>query len=379
MNFDEIRPYRDDEVKQKIRKLVEEEQFAQVVSYVNPDIPFEKIKESMLQLETISEFQSQIIVPMVERLVDKTTNGLSADGLDNLEKGRAYLFVSTHRDIVLDSAFMNYILLTNGFETAEIAIGDNLMKVPWIVDLVKLNKTFIVKRNVAKDQKVEASIELSAYINETITETAESIWIAQRSGRSKDGNDLTNPSLIKMFNLKGKGDSVVDSLKQLNIVPVTIAYEYNPCDVLTIPELMIKAKGETYEKAPMEDMIHMGRGIEGDKGRVVVSFGKPLKKELDELSPIKNRNELLNKVAKSIDEEMHSIYHLMPTNYAAWDLLNNQDKYSDHYTEEERVGFQTYMESRITELDGDKDEIRKTFLSIYANPVENAAKLKADR
>jgi 1-acyl-sn-glycerol-3-phosphate acyltransferase len=372
MNFDEIRPYRDNEVKEKIRNLVEEEQFAQVVTYVNPDIPFEHIKAAMLQMESIKAFQSKIIVPMVEQLISKTTNGVEVDGLENLEKGKAYLFVSTHRDIVLDSAFMNYILLREGYETAEIAIGDNLMKIPWVVDLVKLNKTFIVKRNVAKEDKVEASMQLSGYINETIKHTGESIWIAQRAGRSKDGNDHTNPSLIKMFNLGGGSNNALENIEALNIVPVAISYEYNPCDTLTIPELMTVAKGETYEKAPMEDMIHMAKGIEGDKGKVVVSFGKPLNNDLKELEGIKNRNDLMLAIARKIDKEIYKAYHLMPSNYIAWDLLHNSDRHKDSYKAEEKAGFQTYMESRIEEVEGDQEEVRKTFLSMYANPVENS-------
>lgn len=372
MNFDEIRPYRDNEVKEKIRKLLEEEQFAQIVNYINPDIPFKQIKAAMLQMESIKGFQSKIIVPMVESLIEKTTNGVEVDGLENLEKGKAYLFVSTHRDIVLDSALMNYILLKEGYETAEIAIGDNLMKIPWVVDLVKLNKTFIVKRNVAKEDKVEASLQLSGYINDTIKNKKESIWIAQRSGRSKDGNDQTNPSLIKMFNLGGNSNNALENIAELNIVPVAISYEYNPCDVLTIPELITVAQGAKYEKAPMEDMIHMAKGIEGDKGKVVVSFGKPLNTFMDELAGVKNRNDLMTNIAKKIDETIYRAYHLMPSNYIAWDLLHNSDQHKDEYKPEEKAGFQTYMESRIEEVEGDKAEIRKTFLSMYANPVENS-------
>lgn len=374
MNFDEIRPYRDHEVKEKISKLVEEEQFAQVVSYVNPEVPFEQIKGAMLQMGSIKAFQSKIIVPMLEQLIKKTTDGVEVDGLENLEKGKAYLFVSTHRDIVLDSAFMNYILLREGHETAEIAIGDNLMKIPWIVDLVKLNKTFIVKRNVAKEDKVDASRQLSGYINETIKRTAESIWIAQRSGRSKDGNDHTNPSLIKMFNLMGESQHVLDNIKALNIVPVAISYEYNPCDVLTIPELMSLEKGEKYEKAPMEDMIHMAKGIEGDKGKVAVSFGKPLNLYLEDLKSLNNLNDLTVGIARKIDQEIYRVYHLMPTNYIAWDLLHASDQHSGHYEAEYKANFQQYMENRIEEVEGDPEEVRKTFLSMYANPVENSPK-----
>jgi len=372
MNFDEIRPYRNDEVKEKIRNLLGEEQFAQIVQYVLPETPFEAIKASMLEMNSIKEFQSNIIVPLVEKLVSKTTNGLSVDGLENIKEGESYLFVSTHRDIVLDSAFMNYILLTNGFETAEIAIGDNLMKIPWVVDLVKLNKSFIVKRDVPKDQKVDASMQLSAYINYTVKDSKESIWIAQRSGRSKDGNDRTNPSLIKMFNLMAGGDDVFENLKSLNIVPVAISYEYNPCDVLTIPELLTVEKGEKYEKAPMEDMIHMGRGIEGDKGKVVVSFGKPMNSVIDELSGLKNRNEIIGLLAEKMDDQIHHIYHLMPTNYIAWDLLNSSDQFSTEYSEEEKSSFINYMENRLKEVEGEKSEVERIFLTGYANPVTNS-------
>src|SRR5699024_10494946 len=160
-----------------------------------------------------------------------------------------------------------------------IAIGDNLMTIPWVVDLVKLNKSFIVKRNVKKEEKVKASIELSHYINYTIRQQQNSIWIAQRSGRSKNGDDRTNQSLIKMFNLAGSSESAIENLQALNICPITVSYEYNPCDILTLPELVKTAKGEKYEKAPMEDMQHMARGIEGAKGRIVVSFGKPINSE----------------------------------------------------------------------------------------------------
>ena len=186
MNFDDIRPYRDEEVSDKIKKLFNEEQFAAVIQEVFPSLTFEQLKAQIQSIENIKDFQERLIVPALEGLLKQSTNGLVFDGIENLKKGEAYLFVSTHRDIVLDSALMNYVLMKEDFETAEIAIGDNLMTIPWVVDLVKLNKSFIVKRNVAKEEKVQASIQLSNYINHTIKEKKNSIWIAQRSGRSKE-------------------------------------------------------------------------------------------------------------------------------------------------------------------------------------------------
>ncbi|MEQ8909689.1 MAG: 1-acyl-sn-glycerol-3-phosphate acyltransferase [Vicingaceae bacterium] len=374
MNFDEIRPYHDHEVPAKIEGLLKEEQFQAVLQQVNPGLPFDVFLEKIKAVQTVKQFQAEIIVPILEVLLKKSTQGLSFDGIENLEKGKAYLFVSTHRDIVLDSALMNFVLLKEGFETAEIAIGDNLMKIPWIVDLVKLNKTFIVKRNVPKEEKVKASIELSSYINHTIKEKQNSIWIAQKSGRSKDGNDQTNPSLLKMFSLAAEEGSSIDKIKGLNICPISVAYEYNPCDILTLPELMTLAKGERYEKEPMEDLMHMGEGIEGQKGKVTVSFGKPINAALNELKDITNRNELLAAIAKQIDKQIHQTYHLMPSNYIAYDLLFNEDKFASNYSDSEKSEFEAYLKKRLEEFDGDSDFAHHTFLKMYANPVINSLK-----
>lgn len=372
MNFEDIRPYHDEEVQQKIKKLVEEPQFQQVIEHINPELSYSEFKEKALQIQTIKQFQQFIVVPLLNKLLKKSTNGLSFEGIKNLKKGQAYLFVSTHRDIVLDSALMNYILLQEGFETAEIAIGDNLMKIPWVVDLVKLNKTFIVKRDLPKEEKVQGSMQLSAYISHTIKNKKESIWIAQRSGRSKDGNDVTNPSLLKMFNLAISEMQPLEAIKSLNICPVAISYEFNPCDALTLPEQMLVAKGEQYEKQPMEDMIHMGQGIEGKKGQVKVSFGRPLNTLLDQMEGVKNRNKLFASIAKLIDDEIHSTYHLMTTNYIAYDLLNKTDQYTQHYSSDEKEAFRIYMKGRLKEVEGDESLKYKTFLKMYANPVSNS-------
>ncbi len=371
MNFDEIRPYTNEEVPEKIKALVDEPQFQQVMEQVNPEIPYATLKAGMMRITSIKDFQAKIIVPMLEKLCQQSTAGVSVSGLENLDPAKRYVFISTHRDIALDSALMNLILLKNGFETAEIAIGDNLMKIPWVVDLVKLNKTFIVRRSLPKEQRAQGSMELSSYIHYAIKEKNESVWIAQKAGRSKDGNDRTNPSIIKMFNLAGKEEEPIANLKSLHICPVSISYEYNPCDVLTMPELMAQAHGETYEKAPMEDLMQMAEGITGQKGKVQVSFGKPLKDSMNDFSDYENINELFATVAKAIDHQIHATYGLMDTNYLAYDLLHGSNRFEAKYTAEEKAEFASYISDRTAKIDGDPAFIREVFLKMYATPVEN--------
>jgi len=371
MDFEEIRPYNDSEVKEKINSLLSEEQFCQIIQQVMPEIPFPMFERQMRGIETIFDFQTKVIVPLLDKLLSQSTQGLSYSGIENLEKDKCYLFVSTHRDIVLDSALMDYALLKEGFSTAEIAIGDNLMKIPWIVDLVKLNKTFIVKRSLSKEQKLDGSIQLSNYINYTIKEKGEHIWIAHKSGRSKDGNDKTNPNILKMFNLGGDSENAIDNIKKLNICPVSISYEYNPCDALTLPELMTIAHGEKYEKQPMEDLIHMGEGLQGKKGKVEVSFGKPLNALIEGKELPKPNLELFQFIAKEIDKEIHNTYKLMPTNYMAFDLLNDSSSHKEKYSPEEKEKFEKYVLKKITGVEGDEAFKKDTFLKMYAYPVMN--------
>ncbi len=371
MDFEDIRPYHDEEVKEKINSLLGEEQFCQIIQQVMPEMPFPMFERQMRGIDSIFDFQSKVVVPLLDKLLSQSTQGLSYSGIENLEKDECYLFVSTHRDIVLDSALLNYALLKEGFSTAEIAIGDNLMKIPWIVGLVKLNKTFIVKRSLSKDKIMDGSIQLSNYINYTVKEKGENIWIAQKAGRSKDGNDKTNANILKMFNLGGEGEVAIDNIKELNICPVSISYEYNPCDALTLPELMTIANGEKYEKQPMEDLIHMGEGLQGKKGKVEVSFGKPLNGLIDGKDLPMSNPELFQFLAKTIDREIYNSYKLMPTNYMAFDLLNNSSSHEGHYSADEKEYFKKYVTKKIEGIEGDEAFRKETFLKMYAYPVLN--------
>lgn len=376
MNFDDIRPYTDDEVAEKIQNLLNEPQFEMVMTQASPEIPFKLLKAQMSRIKTIREFQSKIIVPLLDQMLKKTTKGMTVQGLENISPEKRYTFISTHRDIALDSAMMNVILLKNGHETAEIAIGDNLLKIPWVVDLVKLNKTFIVRRSVSKAERHQTSLQLSSYIHHAIKEKNQSVWIAQKAGRSKDGNDRTNPSIIKMFSIGG-GDDIRKSLEEINLCPVSISYEYNACDHMMLPEVMSMARNEPYEKQPMEDMMQMAEGIIGQKGALKVSFGRPIEiaKILndDNLAP----NEIFARVAKAIDREIHSTYALMPTNYMAYDLLEESSQFSNEYEPSDLSEFVNYINERIAKVDGEEDEKRRVLLKMYAHPVYNQLEAKA--
>ena len=295
--------------------------------------------------------------------------------LFNFRKNKQYVFVSNHRDIVLDSAFINYGLIHNGFDGCEIAIGSNLLQIPWVKDLVRLNRSFVVQRNLPNQEMLAASIKLSEYIQYVLNEKKQSIWIAQREGRAKDGNDKTNPGLLKMFVLSAKTD-LFQHLMNMNIMPVSISYEYDPCDAMKLHELMAKANGETYIKKPNEDYVHILTGIQGLKGNVKLSFCTPLNKKISKLSAIHNRNELLKNVAQILDEEIHENYQLWPNNYISYDVLNNSTTYSAHYTEKEKNDFLDYLTKKLQSVDLEQNEqARKILLEMYANPLKNKFKL----
>ncbi len=368
--YQSIRCYNDNDANTKINELLSSEKFAKVLSFLYPEDKIPEIKELLKNLKTIQGFQKGIIYPYLAKMVENTTNGLSFSGLKHLDPKRTYLFISNHRDIVLDSAFLNFILLKNNFNTTEIAIGSNLLIYPWIEILVRLNKSFLVKRNLPVREMLQASRELSAYINYTLQEKGDSIWIAQKEGRTKDGNDKTQPALLKMLNMDSD-DSIVRSFKKMRIVPVSISYELEPCDKLKTTELYKTFKEGAYVKDPKEDLLSMSGGLNNFKGRIHFAFGKPLKRKLFKLKRIHNRNEQFSKLAAIIDNQIHKGYKLFPGNYAAYDILFSSDNFKDKYTDLEFEEFTNHMNKQIENIEGDKKIIKMIFLQIYANPVIN--------
>ncbi|MDF1673022.1 MAG: 1-acyl-sn-glycerol-3-phosphate acyltransferase [Vicingaceae bacterium] len=368
-NFEDIRPYNDDEYHQVVNELLEVAPLQKAIKYYLPTLSFNEVKQLLNSFNTVQEFQSDMACRLVQAIIDDSIEDFSYDGVLALDKDKTFLLMSNHRDIVLDSALINYCLNDRKRDTCEIAIGSNLLREPWVKKLVRLNKSFIVKRNVPKHDMLDASKTLSSYIKYALHDKKQSVWIAQREGRAKDGNDKTNPGLLKMFGLTNEGD-LLDYIISLNITPVSISYEKDPCDYLKIPELLAKERGEKYEKFDGEDDMHMALGMKGDKGRVHVQFTKPINIEIEKLRIIKNRNELLKGIADVIDKTIYEYYKLWDTNFIAYDLLRNSSEYKDKYTDITKDEFIFYMKEKLKKYEGSSDA-KRLFLSMYANPLIN--------
>lgn len=376
--YDDIRPFRDEEMPEVIERLLQDPRFCAMIPYVSPEVPMEEMKARLRQLKTISEFQVNIIYKIVRYVAAKTTNSLDLSGFKYLDKSQAYTFVSNHRDIILDSAFLDILLIEKKCDTFEIAIGDNLLIYPWISDLVRLNKSFLVKRGLPVRQQLGASLELSSYMHYTIEEKNQSIWIAQREGRAKDSNDRTQESVLKMLNLGGSG-SVLENIASMNIVPVSISYEYDPCDYLKAREMQLKRDNPDYKKTQQDDIMNMQTGVMGFKGRVFYKVSPCISDELLKMEVGMHKNELFEKIAKLMDTRIHRNYHLYPGNYIATDLLDGLDRFTHSYSVSEREHFVSYLKQQLDKIDlknKDEDFLRKRMLEMYSNPLKN--KLEAD-
>ncbi len=371
--FENINIMQESEVKPAINRLIKARAFSLMIKGISRDLPKEKLIKIFDNISTIKDFQTKFIKPLLDTIIFKTTNGLSYDGVNNLDPSQAYLFISNHRDIILDSTFLNYILLNNSHETTQLAIGDNLLIYPWITDFLRLNKSFIVKRDMSPRQLYTYSKKLSEYIHNTITNEKVSIWIAQREGRAKDGHDETQTGVLKMLSM-GNKTNFVDHFKSLQIVPVSISYEFDPCDNIKIKELYQKKTGGEYSKTTKDDLKSMITGITGQKGRVHYSIGKPINKELNDFQTFPNLNTFVKNLALLLDHEIQSNYKLWSTNYLAHDMLNNTSMYTDKYNDKDKKSFQELIAERIKGIDGKKTVLETILLEMYSNPVKNRLK-----
>lgn len=374
VEFNEIRPYAPDELPQIYEELIADPAFRVVVESVIPGIPFETLAAKMRQCKTNLEFQKAFFYGLLWDLVKKCAKGLTFDCSALPDKTLNYTFISNHRDIILDSAFLSILLIDKGMNTVEIAIGDNLLIYPWIKKLVRINKSFIVQRGLSMRQKLEASALMSRYMHFAITEKHENLWIAQRQGRAKDSNDRTQDSVLKMMAMAGAGN-VIDRLKELNIVPLSISYEYDPCDFLKAKELQQKRDDANFQKSPNDDLINMQTGLYGYKGRIHFQTSACLNKELDEIQA-RNlpKTEIFPIISELIDKHIHQNYHLYACNYVACDLLMNDDRFAHEYTEDEKAEFEKYVEGQIAKIDLPHKDIaflRNKILTMYANPLIN--------
>jgi len=367
--FDDIRHYHDAEVKAAMNRLMAQPEFDLTLSMLFPEMDEQEWLPLLQSINTIHDFQSKIIVAVVRKIAEDTTSGLSITGLEQLETSKPYLFISNHRDIVLDSAFLNYLLFTSGFDTTRIAIGNNLLKRPWIEDLVKLNKNFIVQRNIPARQAYEYSLRLSQFIRHSFEKDLSSVWIAQREGRTKDGIDKTQSGLLKMLGMAWD-DRPEDAFKIMPIVPVSISYEREPCAGLKARELYLKDKNGAYEKAADEDLQSMQVGIMQQKGKVHFSFSKPLDDALiQSCFTDVSRNEGYRILAEKIDAFIQGNYRLSAFNYLAFDLLNESAQYVSNYSDADKSSFERHFKEQCRFSDVQLEDLRPYFLKLYAGPI----------
>lgn len=375
--FDAIRPFEPEELPEVFERLLGNAQFAQVVAYVFKDVPFDMLAQKMRACKTNLEFQVAFCYPFIKGLLQKASLGCDMN-VDAIDMEKRYTFVSNHRDIVLDSALLDVLLVDAGCKTTcEIAIGDNLLSLPWVKDLVRINKSFIVERSVSLRQMLLSSKRLSDYMHLVIAQKHDNVWIAQREGRAKDSNDRTQESIIKMMAMGGEG-SLVERLKGLHIVPLAISYEYDPCDFLKAQEFQLKRDIADWKKGPMDDVVSMQTGIMGYKGHIHYDAAPCIDAWLDTLDPDMPKADFFKAVATHIDEEVFRRYRLYPSNYVALDELEGTTAHADRYTAEQKAQFDGYIAQQMAKIQlPNKDEafLRERLLTMYANPARNQKQL----
>lgn len=372
--FDEIRPYDKEELPAIFEELIADEEFRAVVEQVMPDTPFDVACALLRSCTDNLDVQKKLFYPLITDLRSKICDGFILDSDRISNKLQPHTFITNHRDIVLDSAFLSIALLDNGFEnTVEIAIGDNLLIRPWIRKLVRINKSFIVQRAVSLRQMLASSARMSRYMHYAITKKHENIWIAQREGRAKDSDDRTQDAILKMMAMGGEGN-IIERLKELHLVPTALSYEYDPCDYLKAKEFQQKRDIAGFKKSPADDLTNMQTGIFGYKGRVCFRMAECINDWLDTQPVDMPKTDLFTVIARHIDREIHCNYELYPGNYVAADLLRGTNVYAAFYTPEEKTRFEAYLQSRIRLVDLPNPDVaflNERLLTMYANPVFN--------
>jgi len=367
--FDHIRPFYDTEVNDALRQIVDDPMMKAIMNFTFPDMEDEEWKKQLLRTHSIRDFQINFIYHALNQVLGKSSEGLTTSGFEHLDGHTPYLFISNHRDIMLDTSLLNYSLYDHGMMMTTSAIGDNLVKNPFLLAISRLTRNFIVQRGLPARELLESSKVLSEFILNSLVHENRSVWMAQREGRTKDGNDATQKGVLKMLAM-AKGDlTEMEYFKQLRIVPVSISYEYDPTDVLKMPELMARSRAEKYVKEKNEDFVTVLNGIMGQKKRIHIHTGKVLSEEIDEIvQQHHSPNKQLQALCEAIDAAIISNYRLWPTNYIAHDLMHQSTQFADQYSQAEKTAFVERMTKGI-EM---KDALAvKNFLAMYANPVTN--------
>lgn len=370
--FDKIRPFYDAEVNEAIQTAVNHPMMKALMEFTFPDVDEEVWKDQLKRTHSIRDFQCNFIYKSVQKVLEKSSEGLTTSGFEKLEPNRSYLFISNHRDIILDTSLLNVSLFDHGLVMTASAIGDNLVKKSFLKTLSKLNRNFLVQRGLPPRELLESSKLLSEYIAQLLLRENRSVWIAQREGRTKDGNDATHSGVLKMLAMGSDEANLMEYFRKIKIVPVSISYEYDPTDALKMPQLIAEANDEIYIKEKNEDFITLLSGIIGQKKRIHIHVGDVLDKELDKIAQeFDNNKNQIQALAQAIDDSILQSYKLWPTNYIAYDLLNKSNKYSHLYTENEKSLFERRLEMKIDE---NNPQMFESFLAMYANPVVNKSK-----
>lgn len=371
LDFDIIRPYNDTEIQAAIPRIIEDKTFHLMMDYLFSLEEKEQIISNFRGAKNVVEFQSSFTRHVVLAILNKTTKGITESGFENINNNTRYVYLANHRDIVLDSSLLGLMLLQLGFNTSQSTWGSNLMVSPLIVDLGKSNQMITVFREGSPKELLMNSQRLSTYIRKSITDFKKSVWLAHRKGRAKNGFDKTDVSILKMLTLSGEGNDIKEKLIQLNITPVTVSYEWEPCDAMKVRELYL-SRDKNYIKADDEDFNSIIGGLTGEKGNIHLTMGTPINEEILKIDNQNiNNNEFVGLVAKLVDKQIHNNYKLWPSNYLAYDLLNNSSEYSEYYNDNTKIYFEDRYKNAALLTQHDNNDIRKLFLTLYANPVIN--------
>jgi 1-acyl-sn-glycerol-3-phosphate acyltransferase len=370
--FDSIRPFYDSEVNEALCSSLNHPMMKAMMNFTFPETEEEVWKDQLSKTHSIRDFQINFVYQSIKKILENSSDGLTTSGFETLEPNTSYLFISNHRDIILDTSLLNVSLFDHGLVMTASAIGDNLVKKDFVLKLSKLNRNFLVQRGLTPRELLQSSKLMSEYICHLVSKENRSVWIAQREGRTKDGNDATHQGVLKMLGMASEEKEVTDYFRKLKIVPVSISYEYDPTDALKMPQLLANAKDEVYIKDKNEDFVTLLSGIIGQKKRIHIHVGAVIDKELDAIKADNdNTNKKIQALANVIDDSILQYYKLWPTNFIAYDILNNTNQFSHLYTSDEKQLFQRRFEMRI---DTDNDTLREGFLAMYANPVVNKMK-----
>ena len=379
IDFSDISPYDDSVFHEKIEKMVKDPGFLHAIKYTMPAEDVPALIDELLKIDNKYDFQHRIMYPFLEMLAKTTTSGISLGGVKYYNPALNYVFITNHRDIVLDASFMNLAFLRRGMPTSEVAIGNNLLVFDWINDLVRLNKSFIVKRNTGLREGLLAAKHLSAYIHYSILDKHESVWIAQREGRAKDSSDKTQESLIKMLALAGEG-KFMDRLREINLMPISISYEFDPNDYLKAREFLLKRRDPEFKKSQRDDLFSMETGLLQNKGKVHFQLTPRINTKLDQIGDFPDNNTAAKYVGILIDQAIHRSYEIFPINYVAFDLLHNTERFAAKYSELQKKETTDYFHNQLAKIDvpditaEEHEFLMQMMLVMYANPLKNKLK-----